>query len=164
MRNCCHIWLIFMFRQQHYTTSGLNARKVWFSFWFFQTILLLVSLSLAQDDSPAIRRLRLRRPKPIQDISDPDGIAEGRPIPLRRIPQGKITFSMYHQLVSWRFNFQKKCKVYNKSFAIVWWCTFPSSFLLDMFKQFLKEMLLVPQWDKKGPKINIKVAWILRSK
>ena len=60
---------------------------------FFQTLCLVLGLSLAQEEtaegSPAIRRLRLRRPRPV-GISNPDGIAEGRPIPLRRIPQGKV--------------------------------------------------------------------------
>ena len=57
---------------------------------------MVLGLSLAQEeaDSPGIRRLRLRRPRPIQQISDPDGIAEGRPVPLRRIPQG--TLHHYH--------------------------------------------------------------------
>ena len=60
----------------------------------FQTLCLVLGLSLAQEEaaegvSPAIRRLRLRRPRPV-GISNPDGIAEGRPIPLRRIPQGKV--------------------------------------------------------------------------
>ena len=52
-------------------------------------------MSLAQDaieETTGARRLRLRRPRP-QLISDPDGIAEGRPIPLRRIPQGKFLFN-----------------------------------------------------------------------
>ena len=69
---------------------------------FLQALLLLVGLSLAESEAEAeadaqeeaatgkgtLRRLRLRRPRPVS-ISDPDGIAEGRPIPLRRIPQGK---------------------------------------------------------------------------
>ena len=67
-------------------------------------MLLCVGLSLAQEDEAAgpepqgVRRLRLRRPRPVPAISDPDGIAEGRPIPLRRIPQGKTNippFFMY---------------------------------------------------------------------
>ena len=62
----------------------------------------MVGLALAESEAEAeaeaqeeaatgkgtLRRLRLRRPRPVS-ISDPDGIAEGRPIPLRRIPQGK---------------------------------------------------------------------------
>lgn len=63
------------------------------------TLLVLVGLSLAQQEDPAIRRLRLRRPRPI-DIDNPDGIAEGRPIPLRRIPQGVLV----DQLVNERQN------------------------------------------------------------
>lgn len=63
-------------------------------FFPLQTLLVLVGLSLAQQEDSAIRRLRLRRPRPI-DIDNPDGIAEGRPIPLRRIPQGKTTSSFF---------------------------------------------------------------------
>ena len=66
----------------------------------FQALLLFfVGLSLAQEDEAAgpqgVRRLRLRRPRPVPPISDPDGIAEGRPIPLRRIPQGKTNFKLF---------------------------------------------------------------------
>ena len=57
---------------------------------------MLISLSIAQEEIEETgnrgARLRLRRPRPI-GISDPDGIAEGRPIPLRRIPQGKFLFN-----------------------------------------------------------------------
>ena len=63
---------------------------------FFQGLLMLISLSIAQEEIEETgnrgARLRLRRPRPI-GISDPDGIAEGRPIPLRRIPQGKFLFN-----------------------------------------------------------------------
>lgn len=76
-------------------------------------LLLLVGLALAESEAEAeaeaqeeaatgkgtLRRLRLRRPRPVS-ISDPDGIAEGRPIPLRRIPQGVPV----DQLVSERQN------------------------------------------------------------
>lgn len=55
------------------------------------SILMLISLGIAQEEIEETgqrgARLRLRRPRPI-GISNPDGIAEGRPIPLRRIPQG----------------------------------------------------------------------------
>ena len=68
-------------------------------FLFFQALILfcVIGLSLGQEEvvnaNGGVRRLRLRRPRPVPAISDPDGIAEGRPIPLRRIPQGKTSSS-----------------------------------------------------------------------
>ena len=72
----------------------------------------MVGLALAESEAEAeaeaqeeaatgkgtLRRLRLRRPRPVS-ISDPDGIAEGRPIPLRRIPQGKTIPLLLLQLL-----------------------------------------------------------------
>ena len=72
---------------------------------FFQALLLCVGLSLAQEEEAAgpepqgVRRLRLRRPRPVPAISDPDGIAEGRPIPLRRIPAGKTNFNIFYVIL-----------------------------------------------------------------
>jgi len=67
-------------------------------------IFCVVGLSVGQEEivnaNGGVRRLRLRRPRPVPAISDPDGIAEGRPIPLRRIPQGVPV----DQLVSERQN------------------------------------------------------------
>lgn len=80
--------------------------------FLLQALLLLVGLALAESEAEAeaeaqeeaatgkgtLRRLRLRRPRPVS-ISDPDGIAEGRPIPLRRIPQGKtIPLVLLHRI------------------------------------------------------------------
>lgn len=50
----------------------------------------------AQEEDPNanIRRLRFRRPRPrVLGVSNEDGLAEGRPIPLRAGPQGKISRS-----------------------------------------------------------------------
>ena len=62
----------------------------------------VIGLSLGQEEvvnaNGGVRRLRLRRPRPVPAISDPDGIAEGRPIPLRRIPQGKTRSSQNSQI------------------------------------------------------------------
>ena len=62
----------------------------------------VIGLSLGQEEvvnaNGGVRRLRLRRPRPVPAISDPDGIAEGRPIPLRRIPQGKTSSSQNSQI------------------------------------------------------------------
>lgn len=57
-------------------------------FQIFQGIFMLISLSIAQE-----QRVRLRRPRPIDEITNPDGNEEGQPIPLRRIPQGKFLFN-----------------------------------------------------------------------
>ena len=63
----------------------------------------VIGLSLGQEEvvnaNGGVRRLRLRRPRPVPAISDPDGIAEGRPIPLRRIPQGKTSSSSHRGVV-----------------------------------------------------------------
>ncbi len=64
----------------------------------FQALLLALGLSLAQEEQQAPRgRLRFKRPR-ITGVSNPEGIAQGAPIPLRAVPTGKkvmVTISGY---------------------------------------------------------------------
>ncbi len=66
---------------------------MYFPLFQIAPLLLCSGLALAQEDAgnpnDQIRRLRFRRPRPnpkVVGISDEEGVAQGRPIPLR---QGK---------------------------------------------------------------------------
>ena len=57
----------------------------------FQAILLFAGVALSQESgenpNDQIRRLRFRRPRPkVVGVSDEEGVAQGRPIPLAAIP------------------------------------------------------------------------------
>ena len=64
----------------------------------FQALALLVGVALGQqEEAVSPRKIRLRRPRPV-GIANPDGIAQGRPVPLQR--QGKqFPLLIFHKLL-----------------------------------------------------------------
>ena len=63
----------------------------------FQALALLVGVAFGQqEEAVSPRKIRLRRPRPV-GIANPDGIAQGRPVPLQR--QGKqFPLLFFHKL------------------------------------------------------------------